>query len=283
MNPDYRVPIPIINIGVSTAPPFAALAIDSLYQSGKASNSKFTDGSFFAVRQPSASVGTPRGPDAPSCIVFNGNEECRPVDFGAAYLQPINLVLFDTSDGDVSPGEECGPVDGSYAFSKNGRGFRMFSYDNNDSYIAGDIRTVFVTRGTDDCGKFFQYQLLTDWYGGLAIAYKRTMDGGTATDPLYVTVRDPLGIFSYQRAGSKGYMVKECGKYYAIQAPCDNLNAPTPPNPGDTGACCISLSGSWVCEDLTDDECAALGGIFQGTSTTCATLPLDCSELGEGS
>jgi len=129
-----------------------------------------------------------------------------------------------------------------------------------------------------------QYQLITDWFGGLALAVRKDMDGSLLENP-YIIVRDPLGIFSYQKAGDKGYMVNECGKYYAWQAPCGNNPAPIPTPDVDpetpTGACCVpkSVPGDNFCQVTTQVDCAAAGGLWLGAGTSCT--PGICDGVGE--
>lgn len=117
----------------------------------------------------------------------------------------------------------------------------------------------------------YQYQLITDWFGGLAIAVRKDMDGNLLVFP-YVVLRDPLAIFTYQRSGDRGYMVYSDGKYYAMQAPCGTNPAPDPTiPPGTTGACCFSKSspGDYFCEEMTETDCTAAGGQYLGDGVAC--------------
>lgn len=118
--------------------------------------------------------------------------------------------------------------------------------------------------------RFFMYFLVTPWFGGLAIAYRFSMDGVNSGKK--VLLRDPLGIFSYQKAGDPGYMVyTENDAFYAIQAPC---NVGTPPDEEDpTGACCYSsASGSSYCLVTTASACFGQG-TYKGDGTTCSPDP----------
>ncbi len=116
--------------------------------------------------------------------------------------------------------------------------------------------------------RFFQYTLITPWSGGLAIAYRYSMDGVNSGKK--VLLRDPLGIFSYQQYGDSGYMVyTEEDKFYAIQANC-NIGSP-PPIEDPTGACCY---GSY-CVVSTASDCA-MYGTYKGDGTVCSPSP--CSE-----
>ena len=125
------------------------------------------------------------------------------------------------------------------------------------------------------CHGRFEYQLLTDWFGGLAMAYKRSMEGGELPNP-YVLIRDRLGIFSFQKKGNKGHMVLECGNYYARQAPCDNpvqdssVYPDPPPQTGAVGACCVELGvGKFGCAVTTESQCISAGGTWKGGGTSC--------------
>lgn len=126
----------------------------------------------------------------------------------------------------------------------------------------------------DKCGILWQYQLLSDWYGGAALAYKRSMQGGAALNP-YVIVYDPQSIFDYQITGDQGYMIYDCGEHYAIQAGCDHWGLPTPPPSGeDYGACCVPITVTdTVCQIVTATECAQLGGTYQGDGSSCVPFP----------
>jgi hypothetical protein len=132
-------------------------------------------------------------------------------------------------------------------------------------YDVHSKRYIFLDR----CERFFQYLLLTGWSGGLAVARRLSMDGVNSGKA--VLLRDPLGVFSYQSAGDRGYMVYTVeDKFYAIQAPCDTN--PTPP--ASPEACCYG-SG---CVNATAADCTAAGGIPQGPGTTCSDFPYPCGE-----
>ena len=113
----------------------------------------------------------------------------------------------------------------------------------------------------------FQYELITNWFGGIALANKKDMDGNSLSQ--IVIVRDPLAIFAYQRTGDKGYMVYQphVDKYYAIQAPCGTAA----PVVQVTGACCYQSGSTWNCFNATSMVCADFGGIYKGNGTSCAS------------
>lgn len=152
----------------------------------------------------------------------------------------------------------------------------------NNSYIPGplhrnpvrdDVPYAWPPEGGG--ARHYQYQLLSDWFGGLAVAYKRSMDGAELPYPL-VIVRDPLGIFDYQKKGDKGYMLLQGGAYYAYQAPCPTeFPPPLPPPPSDSGACCIPVSLDVVCTESTQTDCDIANGVWVGFGSTCDSNPCE--------
>jgi hypothetical protein len=69
----------------------------------------------------------------------------------------------------------------------------------------------------DDNGRHFRFQLLGSLAGGLALAELYTMTGQRVDDDI---VRDPELIFRRLDEGDRGLVVKECGKFWVIQARC---------------------------------------------------------------
>lgn len=114
----------------------------------------------------------------------------------------------------------------------------------------------------------FQYYLLTNWVGGLAIARRYSIDGVNSGKS--VLLRDPKGIFAYQHAGDSGYMFySEANRFYAFQADCDAMDIEEPPE--TVGACMFSEEGSETlyCFILDETSCDDWGGSYQGDGITC--------------
>ncbi|MEM7557760.1 MAG: hypothetical protein AAF394_01430 [Planctomycetota bacterium] len=131
--------------------------------------------------------------------------------------------------------------------------------------------------------RFYQYQLLANWFGGLALAQAKTMDGDALTQPAMVLLRDPMLIFDYQFRGDRGYMFDKTTegvgtRFYAIQAPCGNNPSPDPTFSGGNapvGACCLHLgSGEYQCFESTQSDCVGSGGVYKGDSTACGDLTI---------
>lgn len=113
----------------------------------------------------------------------------------------------------------------------------------------------------------YDYVLLTNWFGGIALAQKRTMDQADLGE--IVIIRDPRGIFDFQRAGDGGIMFYQpaTDRYYAVQADCDTMPvAPVDP----VGACCYQSSDGYDCFDATNADCTEFGGTWKGSGTSCA-------------
>lgn len=125
---------------------------------------------------------------------------------------------------------------------------------------------ILLNFSTPEGDTHYDYLLITEWLGGIALARKRTMDMVDLNQ--IVIVRDPRGIFSYQRVGNGGIMFHQpaVDKYYAVQANCQN----TPTLPTDpVGACCYQSSSGWDCFESTQADCTAFGGVWKGEGTTC--------------
>jgi len=69
----------------------------------------------------------------------------------------------------------------------------------------------------DDNGRHFRFELLASLAGGAAAAALFTMEGESVEDDI---VRDPEGIFARLEEGDRGLVVKQCGKFWVIQARC---------------------------------------------------------------
>lgn len=202
--------LPFYNNSGEEIPPFAVMELDYTGSQATVMNG---DDIVFKVKKPTIAASY----DA-ARVLING-PEAVPIDgFGVYVPSSFICVLLDTTGGTPSPGDTLGPVAASWGLG-SGDGFHLKSLDISAAYAAGSLESIWVTRASRSVD-IWQYQLTTDWYGGLATADKKSMDGGDAIES--VTIRDPLSIFDYQEDGDKGYMVKKDNKYYAIQAPCEN-------------------------------------------------------------
>ena len=206
-----------------------------------------------------------------SRFAFNTGAIVPAGGYGSCQLWYPALAVID---GAVSLAQGVGPVSGSWYLSTNSQGkfWRASNADPAKAYYASATqRTYFVTPIGMVYDIHFQYQLLTNWSGGLAVAYVKTMDG-VVLGPV-VPVRDPLAIFSYQKRDDRGYMVYQphVDKFYAIQAPCGRAIAPPPPPP-TTGACCYYTDGAWQCSDIAEADCSNIAiSVWKGLGTECAT------------
>ena len=134
----------------------------------------------------------------------------------------------------------------------------------------GTIDWPHMAEQTEQLGDIhYDYELITSWFGGIALASKRSMDQADLGET--VIVRDPRGIFSFQKPGDGGIMVYQppADHYYAIQANCRSTpNLPVDP----VGACCYySAQDGYSCFDATSADCVAFGGTWKGEGTSCET------------
>lgn len=198
-----------------------------------------------------------------SRFAFNVGKVVPAGGYGDAQLWYPALAAID---GTVALATAVGPVAGSWYLgtSTYNKFWRVSNQDPVGAYVSGSVRTWFVSPVGQFYDIHFQYQLLTNWFGGIALARLKDMDG--IDMGAIVIVRDPLAIFAYQHAGDKGYMVYQPhkDKYYAIQAPCG-----TTPVVQTTGACCFQSGSEWDCFDATSADCSDFGGIWAGAGTKC--------------
>lgn len=137
------------------------------------------------------------------------------------------------------------------------------------SLVIAEYTSSGILVGQPPAEVLYQYQLRTKWYGGLAMAYVKSMDGYNFGQT--VIINNPLGEASYQKVGDKGEMIFQpgVGKYYWIQSPCSTNTVP-PEDP--TGACCVTVEGEWVCFVATEADCDATSGVYHGDGTDCETV-----------
>lgn len=115
------------------------------------------------------------------------------------------------------------------------------------------------------CERLWQYELQSNWFGGLAVAFRLTPEG-VNTGKL-VIVRDPLAIFDYLEAGDRGWMIYTTqDAFYAIQAPCEETAGGGTPPVGNTGAC---LFEEGCIEGVSDVQCSSMGGTYLGNGSSC--------------
>ncbi len=187
----------------------------------------------------------------------------------SVFLPSVVLVngKFDCSGGDYLYGTVVADV------AKNATGTLSTAIGNviyanvsTQQTFQGEVVPIhYSSRNTrweflDRCERHFQYTLLTEWYGGLAIALRKSMDG--VSSGMKVVVRDPLNIYGYQSYGDRGYMTYTVeDRFYATDGPCGS--APTPPV-APIGRC--ETSGD--CINSTQADCVAIGGTWTA-GVTC--------------
>jgi hypothetical protein len=212
------------------------------------------------------STSSPRGCSVPPMLshVARGFEYVPPFLHGTVPVPNSEYITEFGPDyaGGFVPNQEAQlTIDGTRITIYNECTQQMFTGETvGVHYDALAKRYAFLDR----CERFFQYQLLSNWYGGIALATRMSMDG--VSSGKIVVVRDPLGIFSYLHSGDCGYMVYTVeDKFYAIQAPCENKAS----KPSGLGACCLD----GVCYDEVDPtDCSSAGGTHQGAGTDCTTV-----------
>lgn len=162
-------------------------------------------------------------------------------------------------------------LNGSGLFSATGNFQTVYNESGwipSSSLIIAELSDSGIWVGRPPSDVLYQYELRTNWYGGMALAYVKSMDGASFGQT--VLIRNPLGEASYQKAGDKGEMIFKPGtnQYFWIQAPCGTTN--TPPA-GATGACCYTTSEGWLCVVSTEADCDDIGGTYKGDGTNCET------------
>ncbi len=71
------------------------------------------------------------GCDKPGNVMVTGASSIKPGKRGRAYFDPFLYVSIDPLTSDPTPGEEWGPVEGSWVITRGGTGFFAQGHSNN--------------------------------------------------------------------------------------------------------------------------------------------------------